>query len=259
MKRFIILFLTVLMIITLMSCQVKGAKKEVFFIECDGVFYTYQNKDDLLPIINEQLKVMDTSHLMAESARALGYEEGHDIILIAQQEYKNAEKIYRKYLGVYNQIVEEYNLRWAKRKEEYPNASYIWLYLQAQGYNEYVCAGILGNMMTESGGQSFKIQPDIKDSTNNFYGICQWNKKYYPTVWDASLESQCEFLINNIESEFAVFGKNYKKDFSFQDFLKIENEREAAKCFALVYERCGKQGYRKRQDNAEKAYSYFAD
>lgn len=259
MKRFIIFTLTIFMIISFSSCVTNAVEKEVYFIECDGVYYTYQNKEDLKPLIQEQLKIMDTTHLMAESARALGYEEKHDIIVIAQTEYANAEVLYKKYLKIYNQIVEEYNLRWEKREKEYPNASYIWKYLKDNGYNDFVCAGILGNMMAESGSQTLKIQATIKDKSENFYGICQWSKKYYPDIWEGTLEEQCAFLLKTIENEFAAFGKNYKKDFGYQDFLKLEDEREVAKCFALVYERCGKASYSKRQANAEKAYTYFAD
>ena len=42
-------------------------------------------------------------------------------------------------------------------KDEYPEAYKIWHYLKKLGYNDYVCAGIMGNIMAECGGQTLNI------------------------------------------------------------------------------------------------------
>ena len=47
---------------------------------------------------------------------------------------------------------------WNERKIKNPIATEIWLYLKKQGYNDYVCAGILGNIMAEVGGQTLNIR-----------------------------------------------------------------------------------------------------
>ena len=37
------------------------------------------------------------------------------------------------------------------------------------GWNDYVCAGIVGNLMAEVGGQTLNIDPQLG---NSYYGIC---------------------------------------------------------------------------------------
>ena len=144
-----------------------------------------------------------------------------------------------------------------ERESEYPVAAEIWWTLKSYGYNDYVCAGILGNIMVEAGGQTLTIQPTIQ--TSKYYGICQWSKKYYPSIWGASLEEQCEYLHNTMEQQFKVFGKLYKKGFTFADFLNLTDEQDAALAFAKCYERCASEGYQRRQNCATKAYEFFVD
>lgn len=134
---------------------------------------------------------------------------------------------------------------------EYEYANYIWNYLQDLGYNDYVCAGILGNIMVEVGGGTLALQPTIENKYH--YGICQWNKKYYSDVVGSSLEAQCDFLRDNIEYEINTFGKKY----DYKSFIALQDEQEAALVFAKSYERCGSGGYNKRQNCATTAYKYF--
>lgn len=139
-----------------------------------------------------------------------------------------------------------------KQKEEeikYPEADYIWNYLKDLGYSDYVCAGILGNIMVEVGGNTLIL--DVLASNKNYYGFCQWSRKYYPEVIGKSLEEQCDFLSSNIEYELNTFGCGY------ETFLKKDSSRAAALSFSKGYERCGKNTYSLRQDCAEIAYNYF--
>lgn len=136
---------------------------------------------------------------------------------------------------------------------EYEEANYIWNYLKNLGYSDYVTAGILGNIMAEVGGNTLNINPTAE--TNEYYGICQWRKKYFPDVVRLSLEDQCNFLRDNIEYEICTFHPTY----SYKEFLNITDIREAALVFAEGYERCNKNTYILRQDCAEIAYNYFVD
>ncbi len=138
-----------------------------------------------------------------------------------------------------------------EKEEEYPDARFIWNYLKNLGYSDVVSAGILGNIMVEVGGNTLDLQPTIE--ADGYYGICQWNEKYYPEVVGASLEEQCDYLRDTIEPEIRVFSKDY----SYKSFLAIDNVREAALAFATGYERCSKKSYTLRQDCAEVAYGYF--
>ena len=125
------------------------------------------------------------------------------------------------------------------------------------GWNDYVCAGIMGNLMAEVGGQTLDIQYWLQG--NGYYGMCQWNKAYRSGVWGADLTGQCDFLRDTIKYEIDTFGYAYKKGFNLNSFLALSNERDAALAFAKCYERCGSGTYTIRQNNAEKAYDYFVN
>ena len=143
------------------------------------------------------------------------------------------------------------------REVEYPEAEFIWTYLHDIGFNDYVSAGIIGNMMVEAGGYTLSIQPEIE--TKTYYGICQWAKKYYPDVIGVSLEEQCDYLRDTIQYEIDTFGSCYGKGFNYEAFLALENERDIALAFAKCYERCGSGSYTLRQDCAEDALKYFIE
>lgn len=148
-----------------------------------------------------------------------------------------------------------YYVKW---EQEYYYATKVWQYLKQKGYSDAATCGIIGNMMTETGGHTMSLNPELYNKTGNFYGICQWSRKYYPEVMDKSFEYQLDFLETTIEKEFAVFGKLYKKGFTYSDFKVMTNPEEAAIAFAKVYERCGSGSYNKRQQGARKALEYFS-
>lgn len=146
---------------------------------------------------------------------------------------------------------------WKQKALEYPAATQIWKELKSFGYNDYVCAGIMGNIMAEVGGQTLDIHWWKKG--NGYYGICQWSKTYKQYVWDTSLDQQINFLTSSIRYELDTYGFKYKKDFDYTDFCNLTNEKDAALAFAKCYERCAKTSYNQRQKNAETAYNYFVN
>lgn len=139
--------------------------------------------------------------------------------------------------------------------EEYPDAAAVWRILSAAGCSDYVCAGILGNMMAECGGQTLALQPYV--SSSDYYGMCQWNQAYRDKVWGASLEDQCSFLLDTMKYEIDTFGFCYASGFNYDKFLNLTNEKDVALAFAKCYERCGSGSYSIRKDNATTAYNYF--
>lgn len=187
---------------------------------------------------------------MAEAARQLGYSEDHEVIQLAQEEYAKANELRKSYQKVYDNLMEH----WHQKEEEYPVATYIWSYFKDLGYSDQVCAGILGNIMTEVGGNTLDIQYEI--SSSSYYGMCQWNKAY-SEIWGASLEEQCDYLRDTIKYEIDTFGYSYKSGFDYNDFLNLTDIKSAALAFAKCYERCGSGSYTTRQSNAIIAYNYF--
>ena len=153
--------------------------------------------------------------------------------------------------------------KWETRKTEYPVATEVWLYMKEElGWNDYVCAGVMGNLMVETGGQTLNLQPNLWGHGPNrgYYGICQWSKKYYPSVADTSLDYQLDFLRDTVEYEFDTYGKLYQSGMKYEDFTNMTGDcRATALAFAKAYERCNSKYYSIRQDNAEKAYEYFTN
>ena len=160
-----------------------------------------------------------------------------------------------KYFSEYYELllIEEEEAEWEQRYEEYPEATTIWLYLTVEmGYNDYIAAGVLGNIMNEAGGNSLNINPSAQNPAG-YYGICQWNSSMYGDVWYCNLVEQLDYLNNTIEYEFNCYG-----NMSYESFCNLTDERETALSFARSYERCSSASYGRRQNNATTALNYFS-
>lgn len=136
---------------------------------------------------------------------------------------------------------------------EYPVATYVWSYLKELGYNDYVCAGIMGNLMIETGGYTLNLDPYAYGG--DYYGICQWSAYYCPGIQGADLDTQLNYLANTIEYEINVYGFNYSSTMDYNEFLQMANAGEAAKVFGQCYERGA--GSDVRAECAYAAYAYF--
>jgi hypothetical protein len=144
--------------------------------------------------------------------------------------------------------------RW---RSEYRYATDTWLFLKQNGYSDVIASAIIGNMMIETSGGSLDIIPIIYDPSGGYYGLCQWSLYYRPEAADMPFEEQLDYLHNDMAKEFKTFGKCYKKGFTFEDFLAMDDPAEAALAFAKVYERCGSGSYLLRTYAAMEAYEYF--
>jgi hypothetical protein len=139
-----------------------------------------------------------------------------------------------------------------KADGNYSQATQVWNALRALGLNEYVCAGILGNIMSEVGGHTLDISRwSYYASTNTtYYGICQWagsRKQRLLNNFGTTLEAQIRFLSVEL---FEVIPKG-------NSFYNMQDEKQAALYFAKYYERCSSKYYNVRQADATKALAYF--
>lgn len=235
MKKLIVI---ILVIVSLMTCGSVSA------IDTPSDFETLET------VIVDCKERMAAASQMADAARALGYAENHFIIQMAKTEWHEANDLYQE------TYIEYSSHKRAQQKEEYPVATTIWYYLKEDlGYNDYVCAGILGNVMAEVGGQTLNIQYWL--GGKGYYGMCQWSKKYHPNAWGLELNEQLDYLASTIKNEIDTFGFVYSKGFNYNKFLEMDNEKDAALAFAKCYERCAKEHYNIRTKNATKAYEYF--
>lgn len=198
---------------------------------------------------------MEITHQLAECARALGYDDDSILVITAVCEYRVNDKAMKIYQERLNTLLEK--AKNSQKMIDYPTATQVWNYLKNEGLNDYVAAGILGNMMNECGGLTLDLQGTIYDSSGWFYGLCQWSRTWCSEVFGEDVEGQCEYLINTMKYEFDTFGFCYQKSFDYDDFLGMNNERDAALAFAKCYERCASGSYWYRQECATTAYNYF--
>lgn len=209
------------------------------YIPSDGI---------LLDRLNEYQERKENAHAMAQAARNLGFGEDSDIIKTAKEEWVKANQQYLYYQSFY------------QKYQEYPVATNCWIYLTEElGYNPYISAGIIGNMMVECGDTTLNLIYNRYGTYNtNFYGLCMWCLTFNNSINGMSLMEQLDYLAGNIKEEFDTFGYMYYSGFNYSQFLTIENTGTAALAFNLVYERCGcGMCEYLRASCAEVAYNYF--
>ena len=256
-----IIFIVLVFIICYSFSLTAGAVdfvEQVDYFEDENIQnYTFE---ELTQLIDYYTTIQDKAMELVKLAQELGWPETSEPIRAADIEYNNAQIAIDYYAIRYNELYVELEIaKWQRRQDEYPVATQVWVYMKNLGWNDYICAGIMGNLMAETGGQTLDLDPTAYSSNKNYYGICQWSKKYYSEVHKKDLEFQCNFLRDTITQEFNTFGCAYKKKFNFNSFLKLTNSKEAALAFAKCYERCGSNTYAQRKENAIVAYNYFVN
>ena len=149
--------------------------------------------------------------------------------------------------------------RYSIWENEYYYAAKVWAYFKNLGFSDSVTAGIIGNMMVETGGYTLKLNPTIYNTSGSYYGLCQWSLYYSPHMANTSFETQLDYLLTDMPVQFKTFGKLYKSGFTYDKFLALDNPVDAALAFAKVYERCGTGSYNHRKEAAKQAYDYFVN
>lgn len=222
-------------------------------------FIETTDKEELKQLIDFYNQEFEMYSSMLEA-----FDKIHGDYSLVIQETNNKIDIAKTYLSYYQKqydkiLKAEEEELWKQKSSTYPAAAQIWKELKDFGYNDYICAGILGNIMAEVGGQTLNLDyKKYSSKAKGYYGICQWSKTY-EKVWNTSLEQQIDFLTSSIHYEFDTYGFKYSKNFKYEDFCNLTNEKDAALAFAKCYERCAKASYNQRQKNATKAYNYFVN
>lgn len=139
-------------------------------------------------------------------------------------------------------------------------AQQIWNAMKGKGWNDNICAGILGNIMAECGGGTLDIKPFLHGDGKTSFGICQWHnerktnmlnyngKNYNTTTNLPTVEHQVDYL----EYELALYNINIVNS--------DKNYKEVAYTFCVKFERPANK-YEKavyRQQLAEIAYQEFS-
>lgn len=156
-------------------------------------------------------------------------------------------------------LVASEDARWQRRYEEYGTATEVWTYMKVLGWNDIVCAGIMGNLMAETGG-SGTLNLDWDSNTSSGYGLVQWigqrradiKNKYgeYPSV-----EEQVQFIHDELYGADGVTCQ--VTDYQLNTIMNAETPEDCAFAFACYYERCNEEYRDIRRDYARWAYNYF--
>jgi hypothetical protein len=190
-----------------------------------------------------------------------GGEEYKNLVPCIDEKIESLLMIEALYTSDYEALLaaEQEAALWEKRLEEYPVATKVWLYLSEElGYSDEICAGIIGNMMTECGGQTLNLDWAATNKGSGCYGLCQWHPRYYKEIQGADLDTQLEFIATSFPDILSRYLSIwYKKGFTYEDFLAMKDPGEVAYAFCVTYERPGPGSHAQRRANAVKAYEYF--
>lgn len=225
-------------------------------ITLEGNFLTYiktNNFIELCSLLKECEFRKINALKMEDAAKNCGYLDTHPVIQLAKKEWYMADQLAQKY------IYDIEKIQYAQAWKEYPVATEVWLYLtNAMEYNNYVAAGIMGNIMAECGGLTLNLNWSAINKYSGCYGLCQWHPRYHPDIQNGNLQNQLNYMSTSFPSQISKYAYTYKKDFTYEQFLKLEDVKEIAKAFCIIYERPGKYDIR-RGECAVKAYDYFVN
>lgn len=174
---------------------------------------------------------------------------------------RNLETEYQEDISVIEAEEARIEAMWSEKAGSYPVATQVWRYMKEElGWNDYVCAGVMGNMMAEVGGQTLNLNPYLYGHSGaNYYGLCQWSSRYYPSIQGADVDAQLDFLASTVKKELDTYGYLFRNGLNYEAFCNLTDAEDAAMAFAKAYERCGSGSYGVRQTNALKAYNYFVE
>lgn len=227
-----------------------------------GLFiYQYYETNNLSKTINQLVE--ENKELKSNiDTLTLSLEETTEALNTTQQELHLAnEKIesQAKEIDNYIQQIEDEEAKWQKRYEEYPVATEAWIAMKTYGWSDTVCAGIMGNLMAETGGTG-TLYLDWDSNGGNGYGLVQWTSgrrntiksRYgtYPTV-----KEQIQFIHDELYGVNGV--RKQVSDSQLNAIMNAETPEECAYAFACYYERCADFARGMRRGFARDAYEYF--
>ncbi len=139
------------------------------------------------------------------------------------------------------------------KMSDYPVAAQVYFRLSAAGWSDVCIAGVLGNMMTECGGQTLALEPycEYWDDGVKYYGLCQWSMTYNSAVDGLDVDQQIDYLFGNIEKNMSYFGGSG----AYGRWLASTDAAQAARNFCGWYERGSATD--KRVQNAGTAYDWI--
>lgn len=142
-----------------------------------------------------------------------------------------------------------------EQQEGESNAMYAMRYLIGNGFTKEQAAGIVGNLMQESGGGTFDLGINATDGTAQ--GIAQWQGSRLENLrnfqrdrfnGEDTLDSQLAFLVYEMQDS---------EKGAYNQIKGTNNARDAAYATDKYYERSAGTERGKRMDYAQEAYNAF--
>ena len=186
-------------------------------------------------------------------------EEYNALENIISTEVNRVIEINNLYKVDYDVFVEaEWNAFWEPRMEEYPVATQAWLYMKSLGWSDTVCAGIMGNLMLETGGGTLYLDWDSNGSSG--YGLIQWiggRRSLIKSIYGEfpTVENQIQFVHDELYGTNGV--RKQVTASQLNAIMGAETPEDCAYAFACYYERCSVQHRGVRRTYAQRAYEYF--
>jgi hypothetical protein len=186
-------------------------------------------------------------------------EETHEALNQTREDLEQAKatiKTQATEIEGYIQQIEDEEAKWKRRYEEYPIATEVWIAMKTYGWSDTVCAGIMGNLMAETGGTG-TLHLDWDSNGSDGYGLVQWigsrrnaiKSRYgiYPSV-----KEQIQFVHDEL---FGANGVRQQVTINQLDaIMTAETPEESAYAFACYYERCADFARGMRRGFARDAY-----
>lgn len=193
--------------------------------------------------------------------------KGHNSLIkqATVNEIRQTNAIQKQHYQEYKVLLEKEaeEAKWAARAVQYPEATYIWLYMRNNfGWSETICAGIMGNMMAEVAGGTLQYLSRWDMDEPGGLGLIQWIGErrvdirakygYIPTI-----DEQLDFMKDELYGSNGVCKQ--VTDSQLLAIFEASTPERVAYNFARYFERCASFSYGIRKQYARIAYNYFVD
>ena len=215
------------------------------------------NQIEIVTIEKETIEIqMDTTLKDLESVKNELYDIREELDAANEEIKRQLEEI-----EGYKKEIEDEDAKWQRRYEEYPVATEVWVAMKTYGWSDITCAGIMGNLMAETGGTG-SLHLDWDSNSSSGYGLVQWIgnrrtaiKNRYGTY--PSVKEQVQFIHDELYGANGV--SRQVSSSQLNAIINAETPEECAYAFACYYERCAESYRYMRRGFARKAYEYFTE
>jgi hypothetical protein len=209
-------------------------------------------------LLEEAITRQELVKTIYQNLITLGYPDNHPAVVMVQTDIENANIEVEYYQEQY--VIWEEAHKWEVRATEYPVATQAWLYMKNEfGWNDTVCAGIIGNMMAECGG-CWTSDLNWQSNSSSGYGLIQWvgnRRKELFSIYgnNPSIKDQLNFMKDELYGTNGV--TKQVEDWQLKKIMEASSPEECAYAFATYFERCGVGHRAPRKGYARRAYEYF--